>query len=269
MIRGHPRPWRLIAARLLQDLRLSPLLTIRQDGYRLRFYPTNVSAVLWINRGERIHGLELFRDYCRAGETAIDVGANIGEVSIILSQRVGADGRVMAFEPQPRIFEYLRGNLALNHCANVTTRNLALAAVAGTVHMTDTKWDDMNRVHDGPGIAVPASTLDAEVDGDGPIALLKVDVEGSELRVLEGGAKVLARTQCINCEMGEGHYRRYGYGMADMIGFLQRAGFETFVIAPGPALRPIGRSFADAGGHELVAVRNPSEFVSRTGWRVL
>lgn len=258
-----------MAARLLQGLGLSSLFTIQQDGYRLRFYPTNVSATLWINPRGRIHGLELFRDYCQDGDTAIDVGANVGEVSIILSRRVGPAGRVIAFEPQTRIFRYLNGNLALNQCANVTARNLAMAAAAGTVRMTDSKWDDMNRVHDGPGVTVPASTLDAELDGIGAIALLKIDVEGSELRVLEGGPNTLVRVQCINCEMGEDHYRRCGYGMPDLIGFLQRHGFRTFVVAAERALRPVDTSFCDSGGHELVAVRDLAGFQARTGWRLL
>lgn len=255
-----------MTARLLEGLGLSQLLTIQLDGYRLRFYPTNVTANLWINPGGRVHGLELFRDYCRPGDVAVDVGANVGEVSIILSQQVGAAGRVMAFEPHPRIFRYLEGNLELNGCTNVTTRNLAVGAAPGTVTMTDSKRDDMNRVHEGPGITVRASTLDAEVGGDEPIALLKIDVEGSELRVLEGGPGVVARARCINCEMGEDHYRRYGYGMGDLIGFLRRAGFATYVIAPDRALRAVDETFAGAGGYELVALRDPADFQSRTGW---
>ncbi len=268
-LRRHPRPLRLLAARLLVRLGLSSLSTIQLDGYRLRFYPTNVSATLWIDPRGRVHGLELFRDYCRPGDLAVDVGANIGEVSIILSQQVGATGRVIAFEPHPRIVRYLKGNLALNGCLNVTAKNLAIAAAPGTVRMTDSKRDDMNRVHDGPGIAVPASTLDAEIAGTETIALLKIDVEGSELRVLEGGPRTVARAQCINCEMGEEHHRRYGYGMADLIGFLLRQGFQTFVVAPERALRRVDASFGDDGGHELVALRNPADFQARTGWRLM
>ena len=92
VLRNHPRPSRLVAARFLQWIGLSPLLTVKLDGYRLRFYPTNVSATLWINPEGRFHGLELFRDYCQPGDVSVDVGANVGEVSITLSQRAGATG---------------------------------------------------------------------------------------------------------------------------------------------------------------------------------
>lgn len=269
VIQRHPRPARLIAARLLERTGLSPLFTVALDGYRLRFYPTNVSANLWVNPTGRVHGLALFKDYCQPGDVAVDVGANIGEVSIILSQGAGSTGQVFAFEPHPRIYRYLLGNLALNGCDNVTPANLAVGAAAGSVRMSDDKRDDMNRVVDGGEIAATCTTLDAHLPPLDRIAFLKVDVEGSELRVLEGAHATLARTQCVNCEMGEDHYRRYGYGMAELISCLQQAGFQTYVTTESKALRKIQPSFHEAGGHELVAIKDPAEFVRRTNWRLL
>ncbi len=267
VLRRHPRPLRLIAARLLTSTGLSRLLTIGLDGYRLRFYPTNVSANLWITGDGRAHGLDLFKDYCRSGDVAVDVGANIGEVAIILSRRVGETGRVFAFEPNPRVYRFLLGNLALNGCRNVTPINLAVGARAGTVRMSNDKVDDMNRVVDDGTMEVPSTTLDARELPD-RIAFLKVDVEGSELRVLEGAQRVLARTQCVNCEMRGDFYRRYGYDTSDVIGFLRTGGFQTFVIDGTRALRRIDDRFNADGGHELVALRDVDDFIRRTGWTV-
>ncbi len=268
VLRNHPRPARLVAARFLERTGLSPLFTVPLDGYRLRFYPTNVSANLWINADTRVHGLDLFKDYCQPGDVAVDVGANIGEVSIILSQRAGAAGRVFAFEPNPRIYRYLLGNLQLNRRDNVVAANLAVGAVPGVVRMSDDKYDDMNRIVEGGAIEVACTTLDAQIPA-GPIAFMKIDVEGSELRVLEGARQTLARTACVNCEMGEAHYRRYGYGMSDLIAHLQQAGLQTCVVDGARRLRRIAPAFAEPGGHELVAVRDPADFVRRTGWTLL
>ena len=269
VIRRHPRPARLVAARFLERSGLSPLFTIALDGYRLRFYPTNVTANLWINPAGRVHGLALFKDYCEDGDVAVDVGANVGEVSIILSQGAGARGRVFAFEPNPRIYGYLLGNLALNRCDNVTAANLAVGATAGSVRMSDSKRDDMNRVLDDGAIELPCTTLDTHLPAFEQIAFIKIDVEGSELRVLEGAAATLARTACVNCEMGEDHYRRYGYGMGDLIRHLQQAGFQTYVTTESRELRKIEPSFNEPGGHELVAIKDPADFARRTKWRFL
>jgi FkbM family methyltransferase len=263
----HPRPARLVAARFLEWTGLSPWFTMQLDGYRLRFYPTNVSANLWVNPEGRVHGLALFKEYCKPGDVAVDVGANVGEVSIILSQRAGAGGHVYAFEPHPRIYQYLKGNLALNDCANVTATNAAVGDAPGTVRLSDEKHDDMNRVIDNGAIEVPCTTLDAAVPKS-PIAFMKIDVEGGELRVLQGARDTLSRTACVNCEMGEDHYRRYGYGMAELIAFLGDAGFRTYVMTESRGLRAVDATFKDAGGHELVAVRDVSDFTRRTGWSV-
>jgi FkbM family methyltransferase len=267
VLRNHPRPMRLVAARLLQWSGLSQLFRITLDDYQLRFYPTNTSANLWIDPNSRFHDLSLFKDYCQPGDLVVDVGANIGEVSIVLSQRVGASGQVLAFEPQPRIYRYLRGNLSLNGCGNVIATNAAVGAAPGTVRMSDSKRDDMNRVVDDGAIEVPCTTLDAALPANA-IALLKIDVEGTELRVLEGARQTLTRTACVNCESSEEHYQRYGYGIADVIAFLQSAGFTTHVIDGARALRAIDETFSAPGVHEIVARKEPLEFARRTGWRL-
>lgn len=264
----HPRPFRLVTAKLLTWSRLSPLLTLQLDGYRLRFYPSNATLNLWVSPESRVHGLELFRDYCGSGDVVVDVGANVGEVSLVVSGQVGVNGQVFAFEPVPRIYRYLQGNLQLNARTNVVARNLALGASAGVVHMSNDRRDDMNRVVADGGITVTCSTLDRELpEGISP-ALVKIDVEGAELQVLKGGPQTLSRTACVNCEMWESHFRRFGHEMGDVIAFLRASGFVTFVITDGPGLRPVDASFAEPGGHELVALRDVADFVRRSGWSI-
>ena len=68
--------------------------------------------------------------------------------------------------------------------------------------------------------------------------------------------------------MSDDHHRHYGYAMADLIGFLRRAGFQTYLISATRTLRPIDERFAAAGVHELVAIRELSDFARRTGWAV-
>lgn len=262
----HPRPFRLAAAKLLVWTGTSRFLTLRFDGYRLRFYPSNATINLWVSPQSRMHGLELFRDYCKPGDVVVDVGANVGEVSIVMSQRVGPAGSVFAFEPLPRVYGYLRGNLALNACANVKARNVALGAAPGVAHMTDDRRDDMNRLAADGIITIDCSTLDIEVPADLHPALVKIDVEGTELNVLSGGSELLSRTSCVNCEMWQSHFQRNGYSMGDLIAFLRSSGFSTFVIDSTSVLRPIDDSFAEDGGHELIAVRDVGAFIARTGW---
>lgn len=69
------------------------------------------------------------------GDIVIDVGANIGALTVPLARAVGPEGAVIAFEPQPTLFQTLCANIALNGFLNVRTINGALGAEAGAVRL--------------------------------------------------------------------------------------------------------------------------------------
>ena len=165
-------------------------------------------------------------------------------------------GRVVAVEPHPRTFGYLQQNIRLNGRENIATLNYAVGATAGTLSFSDLDADDRNAVTENGGLQVPVQTLDALLDGwPGPIALLKVDVEGFERYVFEGAHRVLERTECVYFEADERNYARYGYGTSDIIALLAQHGFHTF----RPSLAGMERvdgDYAATGLENLIAVRD-------------
>jgi hypothetical protein len=74
---------------------------------------------------------QLLRVLAEAGTTAIDVGANVGLLTIALADAVGQTGSVWAFEPVPATAERLRRNLALNDLTNVEIFELAVTDSEG------------------------------------------------------------------------------------------------------------------------------------------
>ena len=56
--------------------------------------------------------------------------------------------------------------------------------------------------------------------------------------------------------------------MGDVIGLLQQAGFETFIVSASRRLRRVDTGFVDAGLHELIGLRDPGDFTARTGWQL-
>lgn len=269
IIRRHKRPIRFIAAKLLLATGISPIFTINQPGFRLRFYPTNLSTAVWINRHARDDARSLFSAYTQAGDYIVDVGSNIGDTALCFSSLVGVGGHVVAVEPHPRTFRFLQGNLHLNRATNVTALNCALGPERGEVQLLDQKWDDMNRVVNHGGLVhVPMQILDDIVDPRQRVNLLKIDVEGFELPVLRGGGETLHRTDCVCSEFGAEHCQRYDYFMADMLVFLKDYGFSLFVQNGPQRLSPIPVTFKSEFGEELVAIRNERNFVNRTGWTI-
>ena len=67
------------------------------------------------------------RNIKKGGDTVIDIGAGIGEFSVLASKLVGKNGKVISIEPSPEDFETLMVNLKTNMCHNVIPLNLAIS----------------------------------------------------------------------------------------------------------------------------------------------
>ena len=96
-LREHPRPGRFILGRILWRSGLSPLFVREMPrGFRVRFYPTSISAALWSNPSSRTEDEDFVWAVLRPGDRYIDAGANIGQLALAASKRVGPEGEVIA-----------------------------------------------------------------------------------------------------------------------------------------------------------------------------
>jgi FkbM family methyltransferase len=134
------------------------------------------------------------RRLVRAGDTVLDIGANIGLVTMKLAALVGPMGRVHAFEPNPSMCDLLQASIQRNGFTNVSLYPFALGAHESQLELF------VPRGHAGkasliPGadamgtrIEVPVKTLSSVLAGQGitRIRLVKIDVEGFEPDVLAG-----------------------------------------------------------------------------------
>ena len=145
---------------------------------------------------------ELLLRLARPGETWVDVGANAGVFTMTLAGRVGPTGSVVAFEPNAFHAESVAASAELNGFDHVDVRRLALGAEAGEAELC--LPSDPDRAPGGSGRAslvglddiaevrrerVSVSTLDEELSVDRPIHGMKIDVEGFESAVLQGGER--------------------------------------------------------------------------------
>ncbi|MDE2348516.1 MAG: FkbM family methyltransferase [Gammaproteobacteria bacterium] len=184
----------------------------------------------------------------RADDGFADVGANAGAYSILASAVVGAT--TWAFEPVPATFRRLDDNVRINRMELlVQHRNIALGREPGRIRFTS-ELDTVNHAladgeHAAAEIEVAVSTLDAELGADRP-AVIKIDVEGFEKPVLDGGVTLLAdeRLHSVILELN-GSGARYGYGDGEIVGLMRDHGFGTY------SYDPMGRRLIDLAGRSL------------------
>lgn len=169
------------------------------------------------------------------GQTVVDVGANAGVFAIDAATRVGRGGHVIAIEPNPVPMSRLIENIGLNRVYE-TVRPVAVAIGAGTgIGTLEAPTSNSTIGHLAvvgerkSDVAVPVIGLDAVLGSLGvvDVDLLKVDVEGSELDVLESGPQILSRTKRVVVEAAPNR--------ADAIAArLHEVGFRTSIRSAGP-----------------------------------
>jgi|SaaInlV_165m_DNA_1040744.scaffolds.fasta_scaffold05239_9 FkbM family methyltransferase len=153
--------------------------------------------------------LQVLFQLVKEGDTVIDVGANIGTISIPMAKHVGKSGKVISFEPQIGLFNLLSKNVELNTLDNIETRNSPVGRKSGlTVRIPQVDYDSdfnfgsvsmVNSSSDG----VPAKTvcLDDLVEKISKPSLIKIDVEGMEDEVLLGAKELINWARpCIDLE---------------------------------------------------------------------
>jgi len=220
-----------VVSRFLFYTGIGRIFTVNCGLYKIRFFPTAISLTKWIDPLCENDDEYLLRRILRPKDIVIDVGANIGTVSLASASLVGDLGRVIAFEPSPRIFNFLKKNVYVNRFNNVILHNCAVGDRQGEVYFSDQRYDDQNKILSQGGQKVPMITLDERVSTiQGRIRLLKIDVEGYEKFVFIGASKTLARTDYIYFEVYEPHFIPLGYTTGELLQMLKSYGFCLYRI---------------------------------------
>ena len=150
----------------------------------------------WTAKGVREPGvLKFAQDMIRPGATVFDVGAHIGEWTILFSELVGEAGRVVAFEPDPVARASLQKNLMLNSIRNVSVEASSVSDRVGTASLSAERFgsglSSIIGPHDNPSryshVEVASTTLDEYCDVHQTYPdWVKIDAEGAEPLIVSG-----------------------------------------------------------------------------------
>lgn len=262
-------PARFLISRILWQLGLLDLLPlkIKRDGYRLHLAPSVLSVALWVDKNDRAADSDILQRLLKPGDHYVDIGANIGHLAIEARLLVGPSGQVTAIEAHPRTANFLRKNLDLNGLCDIKVANIACGETPKWVRFSDARCDDQNAVvNTGEGIIVPCLPLDC-IGIMGPIALLKLDVEGYEKYVFAGARETLVNADLILFEAWDEHFTRYNYVFSDIADFLHKLGFELGVPS-SDGVEIISRNFSLPSCINLLAFRSRATLSQRSGWKI-
>lgn len=136
--------------------------------------------------------------FVKEGDKVIDIGANVGHYTLKLSELVGKEGRVIAFEPIPETFEMLSSNVGYSAKGNVTLINGAISTTVMEVKFTIPKENLYQSHMDEAGdICVMAFPLSSFLPDDWNLVFVKIDAEGCDESIIKSAIDILNRFRPI------------------------------------------------------------------------
>ncbi len=205
-----PRPREAMVVRTLHgfDLWIDP---VADSGVERSIYDTGTYEKGTLRVLERMLPL---------GGVFVDIGANIGLMTVLAARLVGAQGRVIAFEPNPVARAILQRNLKLNEATQVEVSPLAIGSVPSRSTLYEGVGSNRGRATliqpsgAGAGAEVEVVRLSDVIDARDRVDLVKMDIEGFELEALKGMAEICARSEppMLIVECSGGRQNSFGRG---------------------------------------------------------
>lgn len=218
------------------DADVGPLLVLANDSVVSR---TIRRTGVW----ESGH-VAVFQRMLAAGDTAIDIGANIGHHTVAMARAVGPTGRVLAFEPQAFVYRVLVANLAVQLAHHVEAFAVALGAEPGQVWMAPERYDDRSGQWNVGGLSVSAGPVPPsagptggrvrierldDLIGDREAAFIKSDAQGCDCFALRGGRRLLERSRpTILAEVAPRLVAEQGGDYRELYDLLESLGYRFF-----------------------------------------
>ncbi|SDR05079.1 methyltransferase, FkbM family [Rhizobiales bacterium GAS113] len=235
-------------------------------------FDNDLSLAMFVGGTYEPNEFALLDRLVRPGMNIIDGGANEGAYTLFFASRVGSTGRVIAVEPSPRELERLRRNIARNNLDNVVVAEAALAErkgevslnVANATHAGQNTLGDF--MYEGVGsvgrVIVPASTIDDLVAAhvpDGRLDVVKLDLEGAELRALAGAWNTLRQARpLILFEASPAALARQGGSVEAVTSLFAEADYRMLCLDPATGLpAPLGNG---TSSDNLVAVHRDRDW---------
>ncbi len=206
------RVFRHYAYRAIKNYRINPnesIITV--NGSKMRMIPNDpgISTELSIFKSHEPINTQIISQILKKGMTCLDIGGNIGYYVLLERQLVGDEGRIIAFEPLPRNYQYLKKNIQLQNVKNISAYNFACGDKEGkATFFINKKSNGCKVIAEGvsppdPSLGtlteVPIKILDSFIEELKleHVDFVRMDSEGYELHIFKGLKKTLEKFKPI------------------------------------------------------------------------
>jgi FkbM family methyltransferase len=197
------------------------------------------------------------------GDVIFDIGANVGELSILFSKFTGNNGTVHAFEPTPETFKRLTNIVLSTNRNNIILNNFVVSEKDGfeTLNIYDVDhsgWNTMaNRdlqkygvnINSPEKIQLPSIKIDTYCKQNNIpcIDLLKIDVEGAEINVLRGSSEMFKKRKIKLCVFEFGQtVHDMGYTSKEIESFFKKCNYQVRNVVPYQKKYPVVKETMEA-----------------------
>jgi FkbM family methyltransferase len=216
---------------------------MRTEHYKIMAYPkkgTLTRAVIRRGYWERME-TSAFIQHLQPGDLIIDAGANFGHYALIASKFVGKSGKIIAFEPSTNTFKLLQSNIAMLAHQNVIAVKAGLSDDNGEINLNiDTSnpgghsFTRENVRETGGFEMTPVYSLDQYLSDNRiapPVRLIKIDVQGFEVKVIRGAMQTLKRDHpVVFCEVTPVATKNSGDDILELLLFFEEANYTAQFI---------------------------------------
>jgi len=231
---------------------------------RFPFYIGNFEGSQWYGRHQKyIYGnitaeLEWIKTHTAPREIFADIGAHHGYYSLLFSRWSGEEGKTYAFECLPSNFDILVKNIALNKSSNIFPQSCAVGESEGTALIAEDSSGLLYVPKEKRSLSVPMVSLDRFFEQEKVLpTMLKIDVEGYELEVLQGAKRIISTQPKVVLEIHNFIHSDPRPRLETMLAMFN--GYRTIFWQPSPASNI--EEFSFARSDSLLKEPNPRLFL--------
>lgn len=172
------------------------------------------------------------KDILKQGMTVVDIGAHVGLYTVLVAEKTGPKGKIIAIEPEQKNYTRILENIRINNFDNVIVEKTALSDHNGLekfyVSLSSARHSLLTQGEKNAFEEIPVKTLDSLLEelSVKKVDIIKIDAEGAEMPILRGMEKTLKNNPDSKIIVASYHYPSEVKEVQD---FLHKIGFKTEV----------------------------------------